>query len=117
MTPEYDTINAWLFDAGARKDMDADVALELGVRPAYVSAAYHRLTMPRITDAPRLQDYIAAARVALVEAVKDKQTEDDARERAYQARRREELKAKRAAPRAPPTRAQPYRRAQRAASC
>ena len=116
MTPEYAAINAWLLDAAARKQMDADVALELGVRPAQVSAAYHRLAMPPITDAPRLEDYIAAFRAALIDAVKADQTDADARERAYQARRREELKTKRAHP-APPTRAQPYRRAQRAAPC
>ena len=116
MTPEYAAVTAWLVDADARKQMHAEIALELGVRPAQVSAAYHRLNMPNVNDAPHLEDYIAAARAALIAAVKADQADADARERAYQARRREELKAKRSHP-VQPTRAQPYRRARRAATC
>ena len=97
---EYDAISAWLLDESARARMDDDVAQELGVNPVYVRGAYRMLRLPNINDAPRLQDYIAATRVALLKAFKDKQARTARLDLACMAIRYLERKAKRARARA-----------------
>jgi hypothetical protein len=93
---EYDAIGAWRLDEGARARMDEDIAQELGVNPVYVIAAYHSLNMPNVNDAPRLEDYIAAVRAALIKAVKTRQARTARLDRACMAIRCLERKAKRA---------------------
>ena len=108
IVPEGDAIHAWRNDTEAQARLLAEVAQALGVHMVYVTRAYRHGLVYVGLDATRLVDYIAHARAALIDEVRVMRFEDDERERAYQARRREELKAKRARP-TPPTRVQPGR--------
>jgi hypothetical protein len=100
MTTEHDAIHAWLSDAAARARLDADVAQELRVSLAHLRDAHRWLRLPPIADAPRLQDYIGAARAALLKAFKTEQAHAARQERAYMALIRLERKARRARARA-----------------
>ena len=109
--PEYEAIDAWNSNKDAQARLHAEIAQELGIQLSQVTRAYYMgYKMPNAHDAPRLVDYIAAKRAALIAEVRASQAADEAREREYQTKRRAELKAKRANP-TPPTRAQRYRRA------
>ena len=109
-TAEYEAINAWNSNKDAQARLHAEVAQELGIQSSEVKRAHlYGNIGPDVNDAPRLVDYMAAKRAALIAEVRASQAADEAREREYQTKRRAELKAKRAHP-TPPTRAQPYRR-------
>ena len=109
---------AWAYN----REAQADVCIEVGRArcvPDWLMARVHGrriwYLIPDVSTYPTLADYIDATRAALDADVRAYQAEDAAFEAAHRKRRREALKAERAAAAPPaPERAQPPRAAKRA---
>ena len=109
---------AWAFNREAQADVCIEVGRARGV-PDWLLARVHRgrkwYLIPNVSAHPTLAAYIDATRAALDADVRAYQAEVAASEVAHRQRRREALKAERAAAAPPaPERAQPPRAAKRA---
>ena len=109
---------AWAFNREAQADVCIEVGRARGV-PDWLMARVHGrrnwYLIPDVSTYPTLADYIDATRAALDADVRAYQAEDAAFEAAHRKRRREALKAERAAAAPPaPERAQPPRASKRA---
>ena len=114
----FESIYAWTNDVDAQAELRKEVGRARGA-PNWQLAHVHRsrdwYLTPNVSAHPTLAAYIDATRAALDADVPAYQAKDAAFEAAHRQRRREALKAERAAA-APPTpeRAQPPRAAKRA---
>jgi hypothetical protein len=106
----------WAFNPQAQVDLCAEVERELGV-PDWLVARVHKRRPCYIHPSilyPTLEAYIDATHDVLVANVRAYQAEDAAFEAAHRKRRREALKAERAAAPPAPASAQPPRASKRA---
>jgi hypothetical protein len=109
---------AWAFNREAQADVCIEVGRERCV-PDWLMARVHGrrnwYLIPSVSTYPTIGNYIDATRAALDADVRAYQAEDAAFEAAHCKRRREALKAERAAAAPPaPERAQPPRASKRA---
>jgi hypothetical protein len=113
-----ESVYAWAFNREAQADVCIEVGRERCV-PDWLMARVHGrrnwYLVPNVSTYPTISDYIDATRAALDGDVRAYQAEDAAFEAAHRKRRREALKAERAATAPPaPERAQPPRASKRA---
>jgi len=112
-----ESIYAWTNDVDAQEELRKEVGRARGV-PDWLLARVHRgrrwYLIPNVSAHPTLAAYIDATRAALDADVRAYQAEAAASEVAHRQRRREALKAERAAAPPAPERAQPPRAAKRA---
>jgi hypothetical protein len=109
---------AWAFNREAQADVCIEVGRERCVPDWLIARVHGRRNwylIPNVSTYPTIADYIYATRAALDTDVRAYQAEDAAFEAAHRKRRREALKAERAAAVPPaPERAQPPRESKRA---
>jgi hypothetical protein len=112
---QCELMRQWVFNTDEQADMRVELERELGV-PDWLMARVHKMRRWYLHPSaiyPSLEAYTDAMRAALVADVRAYQAEVAAAEAAHRKRRREALKAERAAEPPAPARAQPARASKR----
>jgi hypothetical protein len=112
---QCELMRQWVFNTDEQADMRVELERELGV-PDWLMARVHKRGLWYLHPSaiyPSLEAYVATTRAALVADVRAFQAEVAAAEAAHRKRRREALKAERAAEPPAPARAQPARASKR----